>query len=70
MNDYKAITTKLVGVEPGKVTKIHPNKNVSVITESPFMIEKIDPTNDCVVATFESGPEGTMTEHAFNMNEA
>ena len=70
MSEYKAIATRMVSVEPGKVTRAHPNKNVSVQTESLGMMEGFDPNFNCIVASFESGPEGTLTEHAFKWHEA
>jgi hypothetical protein len=63
---YKAIRTSVLSVEPGKVVKIFPNKNISVETEPVNAIKEVDRTRNCVVLSLDSGPNSTITEHALS----
>lgn len=70
MSDYKAITTRMISVEPGKVRQILPTGNVKVDSEPLHLVEGIDRGKNCVVVSLESGPNQTITDHALNLQTA
>jgi len=70
MSDYKAITTRVISVEPGRVKCILPSGNVKVDSESLNLVGDIDKTRNCVVVSLESGPNQTSTDHALNIGSA
>jgi len=67
---YKAITTRVVSVEPGKVENVLPTGNVMVDSEPLSLVEGCDRDVNSVVVSLESGPNQTMTDHALNIGSA
>lgn len=66
---YKAISTTVLSVEPGNI--IHSGtSNVEVKTEPLSTIKKVDRRRDCVVISLSSGPNGSITDHVLNINNA
>lgn len=70
MSNYKAITTRPVSVEPGRVKRILPTGNVRVESEPLSVIEDVDTSRNCVIMSLESGPNQTLTDHALNKDAA
>ena len=63
---FKALKTNLLSVEPGRIIKVFPTSNVTVESEPLSQIKFIDKGKDCVVVSFVSCPNNTMTDHALD----
>jgi hypothetical protein len=66
---YKAIKTSVLSVEPGRVIKDNDN-TITVSSEPLSTIHKIDKKKDCVVLSLASGPNGSITDHVLDINNA
>lgn len=66
---FNAIPTQLVNVEPGKVCS---TKGGTAQVESESYRILTEPMTDanCIVVSLQSGPNGTMTDHALNISNA
>jgi len=65
---FKAFATKVVSVEPGRAETR--GGRVFVEAEPLSTIEDVEQGRNCVVVSLESGPQGTITDHAFNRQQA
>ena len=61
---YRALKTKVVGIEPGRIVENHSNGSIQVETEPLSCVDSVDTEKDTVVITLESGSTSTFSEHA------